>query len=147
MAETPRDTMARGGTANERIIGPGPAPAREGDLPRQPPPERGSATEASAGSREAQTRYLHDHGRYRDKIPVPDPATTPLGTDSEASGFRAGEGSMEPTSPVGGPAPENHRPSGHARGDVPGTPKILGMTALVAIAIIVVAGIVLALAL
>lgn len=97
MAETPRDSIP--------AMQGGPAPAGQ-----RPP---------SPGSRSAQVREAHDSGRLRDKIPVADPAASPLGTDSEASGFSAGEGSMDPASPAGGLAPAGHHPPGHARGDAP----------------------------
>lgn len=95
MAETPRDSAE---TPRDT------APA--GDAP---------------GARADRTRATHDRGGFRDKIPVADPAATPLGTDSEASGGAAAaapEGSRPP-GPTGGPSPGTPHPSGQARGDVP----------------------------
>ncbi|WP_114392484.1 hypothetical protein [Oleisolibacter albus] len=82
----------------------------------------------SPGARAQQARSLHDHGRYSDKIPVNDPAMSPLGTDSEAAGQSVPEGAQETVSPTASPeataamdapAANNRRPAGHARGEVP----------------------------
>lgn len=124
MAETPRGD-ARGG--DPRDAGPGNAGRmREGGEPTSP------------GSRSSQARARHDNGQYRDKIPVKDPAASPLGTDSEASGFSTGEGSMEPA-PAGGFAPADSHPAGHARGGEARTNGISGMSIAIALVVLAVA--------
>ncbi|WP_119679288.1 hypothetical protein [Indioceanicola profundi] len=144
MAESPRSATPRG-NANERVVGSdgvGPANQREGDgLPNRAPTQQGMAGDQSAGSRSSQARAMHDDGQYRDKIPVKDPATSPLGTDSEASGARAGEGSMDPTSPMGGTAEAHYHPAGHAAGRQSGTGRIFGMTLGVGVVVCVVAAV------
>jgi len=95
----------------------------------------------SPGGRAMQARSDHDHGRYGDKIPVADPAASPLGTDSEAAGLGAPEGSMEPAAPLGGPGLRNGHPRGHARGDMPtaATPWVWSVGAFVVIGALAVA--------
>jgi len=107
MSETPRSETPRSGTSRtESLRG-----SHDGSgTARQP---------ASAGSEAAQTRARHDQGRYRDKIPVADPAASPLGTDSEAAGVSIPEGAIEPASPAGSMASQDTHPQGHARGEVP----------------------------
>ncbi len=50
--------------------------------PRQPPP----SDPARGGATVAQLRQDIDSGATGDKVPVLDPATSPLGTDDEAAG-------------------------------------------------------------
>lgn len=88
------------------------------ETPMGPPPS-GPGTDPWPGARAQQARHMHDHGMYRDKIAVSDPAATPLGTDSEAAGDHVPEGSVEPAAPMDAPAANNHTPYGHARGEVP----------------------------
>jgi hypothetical protein len=52
--------------------------------PRQPPPPPDPA--ARGGATVAQLRQDIDSGATGDKVPVLDPATSPLGTDDEAAG-------------------------------------------------------------
>lgn len=99
------------------------------ETPRSGSTGPGSPRDGAPGSRAQQTRTAHDQGSLRDKIPMEDPAASPLGTDSEATGVREPEGSQPPAAgpaaaqaPGGaaaGMAPKETRPPGHARGHTP----------------------------
>ncbi|HYC01989.1 MAG TPA: hypothetical protein VED40_01770 [Azospirillaceae bacterium] len=56
------------------------------------------------GADSLRSRDMYDRGGFRDKIAVSDPATSPLGTDSEASGFPHPEGSLDVPPPGSNPA-------------------------------------------
>jgi len=51
---------------------------KQAQPPKEPPPERPATVE--------RLRRDIDLGKTRDKVPFPDPAAAPLGTDDEAAG-------------------------------------------------------------
>jgi len=53
-------------------------------------------------------RHAIDTGQTGDKIPYPDPAAAPLGTDDEAAGVRPPE-SVAPDDRAAAPIPPGHR--------------------------------------
>lgn len=103
----------------------GPESAGRNDPVRTGEPEGERPRDAAThpGARAMQSRERHDTGAQGDKIPVSDPAATPLGTDSEAAGVRQPEGAMEPPpardspEPGDGFAKSGGTPHGHARGE------------------------------
>ena len=86
----------------------------------------------SPGAAAQQARDAHDRGGFGDKIPGADPATSPLGTDSEAAGTHIPEGAAEPRTMS--PPLSDMIPSGHAKGIAPSTAK--GFTWAVAAAVV-----------
>ncbi len=101
--------------------------------PRTGDPQRRSATPA-------QLRHDIDSGRTGDKIPFPDPAAAPLGTDEEAAG-----------TPVSGRAAAAARRAETARRDEPQRPNSptrsggawMVIALIVAAAVLVAAGVLL----
>lgn len=116
----------------------GPEGGRE--APRAPDEKVGGHVgEGYPGSRAMQTRDRHDSGAMGDKVGVSDPAATPLGTDSETSGVREPEGSLDPVddAPKPGLAESSAVPHGHARGDYErGSGRYIWMTAAAAVALL-----------
>ncbi|HYG88076.1 MAG TPA: hypothetical protein VD978_17645 [Azospirillum sp.] len=78
-------------------------------------------------------RYDIDSGRTGDKIPFPDPAAAPLGTDAEAAGMRDAE-----TAPPGAPHTGARYPEGHQRGSEIGAGKGLGVAVASMIVVVLV---------
>lgn len=73
-------------------------------------------TARPAGTEGGQVRAETDAGRLRDKIPVEDPATAPLGTDTEAGGARApAPSAADPRRPDA----QSRWPEGQRAGPVP----------------------------
>lgn len=94
----------------------------------------------------AETERLRgdiDAGRTHDKVPFPDPAAAPLGTDDEAAGAPAGRErrvmAAEPVGPssAGGGTDERGRPYDDKGTTVPG---ISFVTAVVGLLLVVVLG-------
>lgn len=56
-------------------------------------------------------RAAIDSGRSGEKVPMPDPSSTPLGTDDEAAGTRPQTGSPQPARPSGSAATRETEPS------------------------------------
>ncbi len=84
-----------------------------------------------------QTRDATDKGALRDKIPVEDPATAPMGTDAETSGVRpqvmANQAGASPPSSA-----QSHWPDGRRAGPVPSTNASMGaMVGGIAVALVV----------
>lgn len=107
------DRDSRGGTGRNT-----PNLTVSGPASTEPTADRG-IERISPGAAAQGTRRDHDAGRFRDRLPVGDPAATPLGTDSETAGIRQAEGSMEsPATSTAAPSTrEPGHPAGHARGD------------------------------
>jgi hypothetical protein len=73
----------------------------------------------------AQTRAATDKGALRDKIPVEDPATAPMGTDSESSGVRP-QGLAAQAGAATPPDTASDWPEGQRAGPVPSTSASMG---------------------
>ncbi|WP_207481628.1 hypothetical protein [Arenibaculum pallidiluteum] len=85
-----------------------------------------------------QVRAATDRGALRDKIPVEDPATAPLGTDAESSGVRPQVAASR--AGLKDPGPESSRwRAGFRAGPVPDTATSMGaMLVGVALAVVLV---------
>lgn len=84
-----------------------------------------------------------DEGRMRDKVPFPDPAAAPLGTDDEAAGMPAGTGRRAVAAvPAGAPGPGGSTDErGRAYDDKGATvPGVSFVTAVVGLLLVVAIG-------
>ncbi len=98
---------------------------------------RSETTPSGAAFESHQTRDATDKGALRDKIAVEDPATVPMGTDSETSGVRT----QVMANQAGASTPSSAKsdwPTGHRAGPVPSTTSSMGaMVGGIAVALVI----------